>query len=357
MSVFEINIDAIKNNISCIRKLLKHNQKLCFVVKANAYGFGAKTLCENVDKFVDYFAVSSSKEFFEINKKTTKPILILAPVYCGLKRLISSGAELTISNFESFKKVEQVATCGGINAKIHIAINTGMNRFGFKSKFEINRLIMQIKKSQNISICGVFSHYYQGNNEYFAKIQQNKFCEYKALFDANFKNLTYHISASDGLSFGNYFDMVRVGMEIYSDKQFPTCTLKTKVLDIQKLMPNDIAGYSFSFIAKSQKTIAVVGVGYGDGLPRNIVKNGYVLINKNKAKIIAICMDVLIVDVTDFDVKIFDDVIIIGSDGKNKISICDIATWCDTIGYEIIVHLLSRLNRKYISQGKNICKS
>ena len=349
MSVLEISLSAIYNNIANVRKLLKYNQKLCFVCKSNAYGYGAKKMCKLLNDKVDYFAVSSVKEFYEIITIITKPVIILDPVYFGIESLIKRGAELTISNFETLEKVECLAEKCGVKAMVHIAINTGMNRFGFKDFADIKKVVNKLKKSQNIIICGVFSHYFEANNDYFAKNQKELFLKSKYLFDKNFNNLIYHISASEGVKKTDNFDMVRVGMSVYSNELFNTITLKSNVLEIQNLSEHETAGYGAIFTAKKQTKLAIVGIGYGDGLHRNIVNNGYVLINKNKAKIVAVCMDSIMVDVTNISVKLNDEVILIGSDGKNKISICDMASWCDTISYEIIVHLTKRVERKYIT--------
>ena len=150
--------------------------------------------------------------------------------------------------------------------------------------------------------------------------------------------------------------MVRIGFGLYNNDSNETITLKTKIIEIQILKDKEVAGYDGIFVSNGYNTkIAVVGIGYGDGLLRNIVNKGFVLIHDKFVKIVAICMDMMLVDISEVDCKIDDDVIIIGKSNKNKISICDIARWCDTIGYEIIVRLSNRIKRKYI--GENLCKS
>ena len=349
ISVLEINLNAIKNNLADVKKLLKYNQKLCVVAKANCYGLGAKKLCLELRKFCDYFAVSSAKEFFEIRRVTEKPIVILDPVFCGLKKLIKAGAELTISNFEGLKNLLDISEMCKEKIKVHIAINTGMNRFGFKTKSEVFEVVEKIKKSQKIIISGVFSHYFEANNKIFADCQFKKFLEMKQFILERFNlNAIYHLANSDGLFSKNGFDMVRAGMAIYTDKKYPTITLKSKVLEMQNLNPFESAGYSSIYRKNCKCKVAIVGIGYGDGISRNIVKNGYVLINGNYAKIVAICMDTLLVDVTNLNVKIYDEVVLIGKSKDKQIFICDVAGWCDTIDYEIIVRLSNRIERKYI---------
>lgn len=344
-----MNLNAIKNNLADIKRLLKYNQKLCVVAKANCYGLGAKMICKTLENFCDYFAVSSAKEFYEIRGIVSTPIVILDPVCCDIKRLAKAGAELSVSSFESLEIILKVADEIDGKIKIHLAINTGMNRFGFKSKKEVFDVILKIKKSQKIIISGVFSHYFDAKTKDFADLQFRKFCDIKQFILSNFNlNAVYHLANSDGILMKNGFDMVRAGMILYSDKNYQTISLKSRVLDIQILSQNETAGYGAIFVAKQKTKLAIVGIGYGDGIFRNIVKNGYVLINNKFAKIVAVCMDTLIADVTNIDVKIFDEVILIGKSKDKQIFICDVARWCDTIDYEIIVRLSSRITRKYI---------
>ena len=332
-----------------IKRLLKYNQKLCVVAKANCYGLGAKTVCANLNEFADYFAVSSASEFFEIKKVVTKQIVILDPVFNDLKKLVKEDAELTISNYESLDKIIETAKESNKKIRVHIAVNTGMNRFGFKTKKEILDVIEKIKKSQNIIISGVFSHYFDAKSQEIASFQFKRFLKIKDFCLSNFNlNAIYHLASSDGILFKNGFDMVRAGMMLYTDKNFQTITLKSRILDIQYLNPHESAGYLAIFRAKEKTKIAVVGIGYGDGIFRNIVNKGYVLINNKYAKIVAVCMDTMLVDVTNISAKIYDEVVLIGKSGDKQIFICDMASWCDTIDYEIIVRLADRIERRYI---------
>ena len=325
------------------------------VAKANCYGLGSK-LCRHFNNHVDYFAVSSAGEFLNLQRYVSKPILILDPIYENktLLKLIGCGAELTISNKESLDILLKLDVLNQ-KIKVHLAVNTGMNRFGFKNLSDFKKAIKKIKKSQNIKLIGVFSHYFDGKNTKIAKNQQKIFNLFCSIAEKIYKKpFIKHIAASDGSVFNNYGDMVRVGYGLYDDTNFETITLKSKILDFQILNKNDRAGYGGIFVANKKTKIAIVGIGYGDGLMRNIVKKGYVLIGGKFAKIVAVCMDAILVDVTKISCKINDDVIIIGKSGKNKISICDIANFCDTIGYEIIVRLSNRINRVYLGEDK--CK-
>ncbi len=348
ISVLEIDLNAIKNNIKVIKSKLNKTQKFCMVVKANAYGLGAKKISNYFSDFVDYFAVSSPNEYYEIITNINKPIIVLDPVYEGLESLIERGAELTVSNYESLDKILIASKKINKICKVHIAINTGMNRFGFKRIVDILNIVNILQKTQNIVIYGVFSHYFMSNDKYFAEKQTSKFKDIKDKIDGFLPGCLFHICATDGVIYNNCFDMARVGIGCYLDATFQTLTLKSKLIDIQILEPGECAGYSAIFVAKKKTKIGIIGIGYGDGIFRNIVKKGYVLINRNRAKIVAICMDCLLVDITEINAKIYDDVVLIGRDGNKQIFICDVASWCGTIEYEVIVRIADRVERKYI---------
>lgn len=328
-----------------MKSKLNPNQKLCIVAKANCYGLGTK-LIKFIEAESDYVAVSSAEEFFDVKKFTSKPIIILDPIFDleKLSKLIGAGAELTVSNRANLERL--VLALGTKNARVHLATNTGMNRFGEADLGEIKELLLKIKKTQNVKLIGVFSHFFEANNEKFAKIQYDRFEKIQALVkNIMGDDVLFHLSNSDAVTSLNGFDMARVGMKIYTDERFETLRLSAKVLEIQHLAVGDVAGYSAVFVAKRPTTLAVVGIGYGDGLHRNIVNKGRVLVNGKFAKIVAVCMDSILIDVTGIKVQIDDEVVIIGRSGEKQIFVCDVAKWCDTIGYEIITSIQSRVSR------------
>ena len=350
ISNLEVDLSAIKENLKRIKQLLNNNQKLCFVAKANCYGLGDEKICQSVNGLVDYFAVAKESEFLRIKKYVTKPILILNPIYENITICARQGAEFCVCNFESLEVVLSLANQNKcVQFKIHIAINTGMNRFGFSDFDYIKEVFKMCEKTQNISIIGVFTHYYSQIDENIAEIQFSRFEKYKRLIDefVPTNKLIFHIANTGGVQIKNGFDMVRVGFGMYDDSVFETIKLSSKILDFQELNACDTAGYEAVFKASRKTKIAVVGIGYADGVFRNVYKKGYVLINNCFAKIIAVCMDSMLVDVTEIDCKICDEVILIGKSESRQIFICDMASWCDTIGYEVIAKLSSRIKRIY----------
>jgi alanine racemase len=265
--------------------------------------------------------------------------------------LIKADAHLTVSNLKSLDLIDKISAKLGLKANVHLAVNTGMNRFGYGTDNDIKMIAQKIKKSQNINIFGVFSHYFEANNKNFAKKQYDRFDEIKKYLTQEFGNsIIFHIANSDGIIYQNGFDMVRAGMILYSDERFETLTLKSKIIEIQNLESGEFAGYNRTFIAKKNTKLAIVAIGYGDGILRSIAGNGFVLVNEKFSKIVAVCMDSILIDITGQNAKIGDDVVLIGRSGQNKIFICDMARWCDTISYEIITQISKRVKRKYLNK-------
>ena len=327
------------------------------VVKADAYGLGAKKICKTLSSVADYFAVSSVSEFFDIKWLTNKPILLLDPIYENITKIVRFGCEICVSNLDQFEIIKKEARRNKkLVYKIHVKINSGMNRFGFKNIDDIIKVFEAVSKTQNIFIVGVFSHYFDAKSPEFAEKQlafMNKIKE-ELVKRFHLKRTIFHISNSDGLDGFCAYDMARVGMKIYDESVYETIKLKSKVIEIQTLECGETAGYSRGFVARHQTKIAVVAIGYADGIMRRIAGRGYVLINDNFCKILAVCMDSIIVNITGQNVKLYDDVVLIGRDKENQIFICDIASWCDTIGYEVITRISSRVKRKY--KTGEICK-
>lgn len=301
--------------------------------------------------------MSSKNEFFEIKNITNKPILILDPIYENITKLAAIGGEICVSNMAEFELLKIEAKRNKkVIYKIHIKINTGMNRFGFNSLSDIMQVIEVSQKTQNIFIRGVFSHFYDAKNSESAEKQLLLFSDFKEklLEKYNLNKTIFHISNSDGLDDFAVFDMVRAGLKIYNDTSHETIKLKSKIIEFQELKIGESAGYSKCFIAKKETSIAVVAIGYADGIMRRIAGRGFVLVNDSFCQILAVCMDSIIVDVTNVECKLYDDVILIGKDNQNQIFICDVATWCDTIPYEIITRIGARVKRRYVAG--EICK-
>lgn len=337
---------------------MKQEQKFCAVVKADAYGLGAKRICRELNDIVDYFAVSSESEFLEINQLVSKPILLLDPIYENITILAKQNCEFCVSNLSQFNLILGLAERNeNVKFKIHISFNTGMNRFGFNDIKQVLEIFETVKKTQNVSIFGVFSHFYQGNRENFVKIQSERFSSLHFSLGKKFNlsNCLFHISNSSGFFHEREFDMFRIGYGMFCFDNKNIFSLETKIIEIQILKKGETAGYGLAFFANKKTRVAVCAIGYADGFPRRMAGAGKVLINGKFCRVLAVCMDSIIVDITNTSAKLLDTVTIIGKNGNKQISCCKMASWCDTIDYEIMTGISRRVERVYI--GENLCKS
>ena len=335
---------------------MKDGQKFCAVVKADCYGLGAQRICPEIDGLVDYFAVSSEDEFMEINNIVTKPILLLDPIYENITKLSKLNCEFCISNMTQFKLFYCLAKKDkNVNLRLHLAINTGMNRFGFCKVEEICEIINLIKKAQNISIIGIFSHFYTGNNGKFVKNQVRLFNKIKNYILNNMKinNIVFHISNTDGFENCKDFDMVRIGIGMYLFNNNDCFSMESKIVEIRMIKKGENVGYGNVFFAPKNMQIAVVLIGYADGILRKISGRGFVLVNGNFCKVLAVCMDSIIIDVSHVRVYLNDDVVLIGRSDDKQIFCCDFAEWCGTISYEIMTRISSRVKRIYLGGKAN----
>lgn len=351
ISVLKIDLNAIVENIKGYKSKIKDTQKFCAVVKADAYGLGAKKICKEIDYLVDYFAVSSEKEFFEIKEKVSKPIIILDPIYENITKLARCDCEFCVSNFLQFDLILKLAEENkDVNFKIHVAFNTGMNRFGFRKIEDVINVFNCVKKTQNVFIFGVISHFYCGNIENFVKLQSRKFEYLKLALEEKFdvSNVIFHIANTSGFEREKEFDMFRIGLGLFCNNNNQAFSIESKIIEIQEVKSGECVGYGYCYFADKKMKVGVVGIGYADGVLRKIAKRGYVLVNEKYCLVLAVCMDSIIIDLGDSNAKIGDTVTLVGKNGEKQIFICDCARWCDTIEYEIMTRISKRVKRVYI---------
>ena len=360
----EINLDNINFNLNNIKKLLKEDTKICTVLKANAYGHGSVEIAKFLEnKNVDYFAVARLEEAIELRENNIKmPILCLGFVpEESLEYAIKNNITLTIYSLETAKKLNDISEKIGVNANIHIKIDTGMSRIGFEVNEESIDQIIKIANLKNLYIEGIYTH--------FAKSDEiDKDFTYKKLNRLNFiikkikkKGINIpikHVSNSAAImDLPNLnFNMVRCGIVLYgcypSDEVIkdrlqlkPAMTLKTRVSHIKELKEGTGISYGLRYKTRKQEKIATIPIGYADGFTR-MQNNPKVSINNEVFNVVGrICMDQCMVRIDkDIDIKIGDEVIIFG---ESNISADDIAKDLGTINYEILCMVSRRVDRIY----------
>jgi alanine racemase len=371
-----INKTALIHNATTIKNHLKtnNNAKALFVVKANAYGHGSKLTVKTLNNIADYYGVTNLKEAKSLVKVSIKPILILAPTFkLFLKSEESLKIEYAISSIFQFEKLEnQIIKYENVfnknnknykcffenNQKInlHLKINIGMNRFGETDLNKITTLINKITSSKFFNLKAVFTHFPTLNDKQKSTKQIDAFFEIINNLKKNTnlpKNLLLHGGGSKLCNYNEKrFNMVRVGIALYGYElnnlnqktnihELPTLNLKpvmeiyAKIIEIQNLKAGESAGYDGIFTAKKQTIIAVVDMGYAQGLNKHLVNKWYVLINYQKAKIIAICMDFILIDMTNIlKPKVGSKAIVL----NETVNATLMAKKLKTISYEVLLN-------------------
>ena len=367
-----IDLDAIYKNVSNAKDLLKPGTKLMAIIKADAYGHGAKQVAETIDSIVDAYGVAILEEGIELRKAgIDKPILILGftpePLY---EAMIKYDISTTVFQLDMAQKISAVAVRLGKKAKIHIALDTGMSRIGFKQDEESLEVIKKIAKLPYIFIEGCFTHFARMDEEDKTKAmtQFEKYMDFVEKIEGCGIELPIkHVSNSAGIIEKQEvnLDMVRDGICVYglypSDEVnkenlelTPAMEIKSYVSFVKELEPGVEIGYGGTYTTERETRVATIPVGYADGYPRALSNKGHVLINGMSAPILGrVCMDQFMVDVTDIDnVEEGTMVTLVGRDGDENISIEEISEMSHSFNYEFVCDVGKRIPRVYYKGGK-----
>jgi len=367
-TVAYINIDKYLENLNYIQNQTKTS--IIPVLKANAYGHGMLPLARQVfNEGCSMLAVAYLEEALEILKEGVHlPILIFnyfSPDDFEELLEFSHFLRPTITAYTFLEKVCDILGKDVDKFKFHINVDTGINRIGIKEE-KLPQLIKLIK-DKNIRIEGVYSHFANADEkDDFTRVQFEK---YKSLLDyiisSGIDVEKKHISNSAAaLFFPEYsLDYVRPGIATYGlqpstthkvDQLKPVLELKSIVASIHSLLPSDTIGYGRTYEVQKKMKTAIVPIGYADGYFRTLSNKGEVLINGKRCKILGrVSMDQIVVDVTDTNASIGDEVVIIGKQKYDEISAEEVAENASTISYEVTSRIAQRVRRIYIKGGKN----
>lgn len=337
------------------------------VIKADAYGHGAKIVGDFLQDKVDYFGVATIEEAIELRKyHVDLPILILG--YTSPKQyedIIKYDITQTIYNLEMAESMSKCAVEHEKKAKVHVALETGMNRIGFKAN---ENSILNIKKMinmDNLIVEGLFTHFSCADekDKNYTKMQMKKYDEFLKMLEMSKIDIPLkHVCNSAGImEFDNHrFDMVRSGIITYglypseevnknSIDLIPALEWKSHIINISEVHEGAGVSYGKTYITSKNTKIATVSVGYADGYMRALSSKAKVLVHGQYAPIIGrICMDQMMVDITHInDVKIEDEVTLIGRDGGNTITVEQLAEIAGSFNYEFVCGIGKRVKRIY----------
>ncbi|GAA4280325.1 alanine racemase [Gaetbulibacter aestuarii] len=361
-TVLEIDLKALRENYQYLRSQLENGVKFLAVVKAFAYGSDSTEIALELQKAgVDYFAVAYTSEGVLLRDAgISKPILVLHPQAINLKTIIDRCLEPNLYNnkiLDAF--LAAAADENQTHYPVHIKFNTGLNRLGF-IETDIPTIASKINKSRSIKVKSIFSHLAASEDLKEREFTLNQIKSFKALAKKLSDALGYqpmlHMSNTSGVL--NYpeahFDMVRSGIGLYGfgnsvkeNQHFkPIATLKTIISQIHTIKKGDSVGYNRAFVSDSEQRTATLPIGHADGIGRQYGKGkGYVMIHGKRAPIVGnVCMDMIMVNVTDIDCKEGDEVIVF--DATNTAE--DLAKTAQTISYEILTAISQRVKRVFI---------
>jgi len=361
-TVLEVNLDAISHNLNEFRRHLNTDTRIMAMVKAFAYGAGPAEISALLEYHrVSYLAVAYADEGVELrNSGVTLPVMVMNPDPSAAELLIKYSLEPEIYSFLSFEQFTSVASRHGlINYPVHIKIDTGMHRLGFMPE-DVDMLAKRIKRQECVRVVSVFSHLAASEDpalDYFSHRQVEVFLKaVQQIHDAVGYPFLRHILNSSGITrFPQYqFEMVRPGIGMYGVGHFEGLALKTagrfktRISQIKRIRAGEPVGYGCADVSENERIIAILPVGYADGLNRKLGnRNGSLYIKGTRVSIIGnICMDMCMADITGLNAETGDEAEIFGE----RISIDEIATICQTIPYEILTSIPRRVKRVFFRE-------
>ena len=360
-TVLEVSLTALKHNLNYYRSLLKLETKLIAMVKANCYGSGSYQIANMLENnSVDYLCVAFAEEGIALRRRNIKlPIIVMNYDLRNYKQLANYHLEPVLFSTERTKKFIEILRLKNIkHYPVHIKLDTGMHRSGFMPEEldEFCELVCQNKEI--IDIKSMFTHFVAADDEsedFFSVLQNKRFTDMAdTICEKTGLNPLRHICNSVGIERLRQFqyDMVRLGIGLYgvafhaTDKLLGISKWKTNIVQIKNVEKSETIGYNRKGKLTEDSRIALIPVGYADGLNRKFSNgNLFVEINSKRAPIIGnICMDMCMVNITGIDCKVGDEVVIFSTNKK----LIEMANAIGTIPYEILTGINQRVKRVYV---------
>lgn len=367
----EVNLNNLIHNVKSIREIVNKDTMVMGVIKANAYGHGAVKFAEVLlENGVDKLAVATIREAIELRKANIKAdILVLGFTQISdLDLVLKYDITQTIYNINQAKVLSDIAKERGKTSKIHIKVDSGMSRIGYRSLEDVEE-ILEIGKLENIFVEGMFTHFATADStdKTFTREQFKRYKEIVDKVEEKGLNISIkHVSNSAAImDLPEYnLNMVRAGVILYglypSDEVMkenlelkPVMTLKTKVSHIKTVDENTGIGYGQTFTTDGVAKIGTMPIGYADGYSRLLSNLGEVGINGERAEIVGrICMDQTMLNLTGIDVQLEDEVVIFNDGEYGYPTIDELAQKLKTINYELATLIGRRISRVYTFDGK-----
>ena len=370
----EIDLDAIAYNMEQMRKRIGGDAKLIAVVKTDGYGHGAVPIAEMFEEFsyVWGYAVACLEEAVELREHgIKKPVLVLGCVFPDqYEDMLYYDIRPAVYTEEMAGAISETAVRLGKTANLHIKIDTGMGRIGFPVCEESADIIERISHLPNVRLEGMFTHFAKADetDKSYTMTQHERFMWMKEQIERRGVSIRYfdcdnsagiidlpdmrHDLARAGISTYGMYPSDEVKKEAVDLK--PALRLVSHVTYVKEVAAGTPISYGGTFVAPEKMKVATIPVGYGDGYPRSLSNEGYGLIHGKRARILGrVCMDQFMVDVTDIpETKFMDQVILVGQDGSEHITVEDLSALSGRVNYEFVCCLGKRIPRVYKRFGK-----
>jgi alanine racemase len=363
----EIDLGKLRRNLQLIRADLPKHVRLMAVVKDEAYGHGALDVARvALEEGAWGFGLSTLEEAMHLRDAGIKaPLLLLGERQeAELEWCVAHDLTVCVNEPHTIRALAKVAAKFGKKVPVHLKVHTGMSRYGVRWD-EALPLVEKILAEKSLSLEGMMTHFAQSDetDKSFANLQFSRFDKVlRALDEKKISVPLRHTCNSGGfLDLPNaHLDMVRVGILLYGVFPSQVCrkisgiepvmSVKAKIAAIQKLKPGEVVGYGMRYTAASERRIAVLPIGYGDGFPR-VRNEGGALIRGRRAPIVGgIAMDALMVDITDIpEAQMWDEAVIMGRQGNEEITVRDIAKLKNSVTYDVLTNWRLRLRRKNVN--------
>jgi len=369
-TVAEIDLDALRHNLSQVRDLLRGKAEILAMVKADAYGHGAGPIAQELESAgAGLLGVATAEEGVELRRaKVALPILILGGIYPGeFQKYIENHLTPVIFDLDAAREIEERARKTGHPFAAHLKIDTGMSRLGFPWD-QWDTPLNFFREVKFIQVEGLMTHFAvaeseQSDDKAFTEEQIHRFqtCVDQTL-RAGISPRFIHMANSSATTAWERarFNLVRPGLMLYGVPPTPALgtrislkpvlSWKTKILSLKKLRCGDSVSYGRTFTCPKDSLIGTLPIGYGDGYCRRFSNRAEVLVRGKRARVVGVvCMDLTMIDVSEIpEVRAGDEVVLLGRQGSDEIQAFDLARWAETIPYEIFCGIGKRVPRLFV---------
>lgn len=364
----QVNLDTIANNTRLLRASIGQTPHMMAVVKANAYGHGlvpvAKTALENG---ADYLGVAIPEEGESLRAAGVKaPVLVLGAANAQeAAASVRLGLIQTVFSPRQVEMLEEAAAAQGKTVQVHLKCDTGMGRIGVRTEDELKAVLRSLEEAPHVLLTGAFTHFADADRDdpAYTRMQLEKFRAFQRLLPGQ---LLFHAAASAaGERYPQArFSMVRQGIALYGCPSWPgvvpvapALSWHTEIVWVKTVPPGASIGYGCTYRAESERKIATLPVGYGDGYHRALSGKAQVIVGGKRCPVVgSVCMDQIMVDVTDVPPSaacIGGEAVLLGRQGDQEITAGQLAAWAGTISYEMLLAATARVPVTYITtQGE-----